>query len=334
MGSVVLAPGCPVLLGARVPSAWCVPLAWRAGGPVSMVTRSHFPSPGCSRRLLGGGDSCCSAPMGDTRGRAPLPLGGPCSSLPAIWGGHHPPRPTLAVLSCRRGGCGASSSPQHGDNRRDAQCPLSRHGRDPGSAAGEGTRCREPPWDQGLVPRVTPVPRCAQCPRGKPGRRAGHGHTGVTASPPQAAGTARRLFILFMSGPPVTASHHSSVPGDKFFAFPTSRGLTPTCPQHPGPPRGAQTPPRRGSPGTLTPQNAGVLAPERPIWRGRQRGAGGAGVGAGGAPGPGALRDRRDGLMEPIPLIDSISAVAAAGRGAINSIQGTGNLIWSGRAIN
>lgn len=72
---------CPACPGAALHGAPHVPgpSAWQAGGPVSMVTRSHFPSPGCSQQLPGWGLQPLPCAHGRLAGMSPL----------YAWGGEH-----------------------------------------------------------------------------------------------------------------------------------------------------------------------------------------------------------------------------------------------------
>lgn len=216
-----------------------VPSAWRAGGPVSMVTRSHFPSPGCSRQLSGGGCSRCPEPMGDGQRWAPLSRRGHTPTLPALLGVSPAPVSHPVCPGAVPGMAAVPDPhppPRGGEGCRGVPRPLPRcvwvggprqHGEvgDPvpvssSRAAGSTT---------GPVPRIIPVPRRIPQPPVPPASRG----TGLgTATPclhltPRhrgsgAIGTNRRLFIpLFISGLPITVSHH--------FLFPAINFFLPTC---------------------------------------------------------------------------------------------------------
>lgn len=123
---LVSSPPCPIsgipsplLLRAQhvCPLSTRVPSACRASGPVSMVTRSHFPSPGCSRQLSGGRCRRCPSSMGNGQGWAPPPWGAvllpfsprggaPCSMSP-VRPGATPGRLQYLTLSSHKGdeGC-------------------------------------------------------------------------------------------------------------------------------------------------------------------------------------------------------------------------------------
>lgn len=127
---------------------------------------------------------------------------------------------------------------------------------DPSSMARQATWCQElprvlltAPWGRGPVPRLFPVPRCTCSPQpgSEPGHRAGQSRVmPLSHLPPcrcvsQAVSTARSLFIpLFISGLPITISHHFLFPAINF-SFPISEGLTPTRLWCLGLPCGAQT---------------------------------------------------------------------------------------------
>lgn len=111
---LVSSPSCPMsgtpsalLLRAQhaCPFSTRVPSACRASGPVSMVTRSHFPSPGCSRQLSGGRCRRCPSPMGNRHGWAPQPWA--AALLPFSPRGGAPCPCPLCVLGLPRHGCSA-----------------------------------------------------------------------------------------------------------------------------------------------------------------------------------------------------------------------------------
>lgn len=144
-----------------------VPSAWRAGGPVSMVTRSHFPSPGCSRQLSGGGCSRCPEPMGDGQRWAPLSRRGHTPPFQPSWGCHRPPCPTLCVLGLSPGWpqCLTPILPPgavRGAGVCHVPCPGVFGWGDPGSTVRWGTRCQYLPHVLLGAPRDL-CPGSSQC---------------------------------------------------------------------------------------------------------------------------------------------------------------------------
>lgn len=162
------------------------------------------------------------------------------------------------------------------------------------------------PRGRGLRPGACRCHRAGAGTCREPGHRAGHGR------PPCAPLPRRPVPGCGHSPPPRCPPLHLraawyhltpfSAPGDKFF-LPGFRGLNSHPPTAPGAvpwPRACGRGQRGPSPHPLP---SGTRCPGTP-----------AGVGGGGgSPAAGRWRDRRAGLMEPIPLIDSISAAAGCG---------------------
>lgn len=179
---LVSSPSCPM---SGIPSALflraqheCplstrVPSACRASGPVSMVTRSHFPSPGCSRQLSDGRCRRCPPLMGNRQGWAPLPWGAvllpfsprgcaPCPMSP-VCPGDTPGRLQYLTLSLR---CGDEGCLGHAEAPVTAGLGGGTLVQWPGERSGAGSgNCWDHHRAKGIVPsRLIPVPRCIHGP--------------------------------------------------------------------------------------------------------------------------------------------------------------------------
>lgn len=277
-GGTGLVPGarCPACPRAALHGAPHVPVpsAWQSGGPVSMVTRSHFPSPGCSQQLLGWGLQPLPCAHGRPAGMSPL----------YAWGGEH-------------------------------ALPFDAFGVLPGPTSSPVSPAAAPPPDSCSA---WPPPKLARGARGLLSRRLG-GST-QDAAPPGAKFLAAGLWHCRPAREHHRAPRLVLEPSQCAPHIPCPMGLrvcrsTPST--SPGTPRagagGAGPRQRVGHPHPTALLTLPTWDPGTQISRLARVWVAGGGLAFGGSPGAGGLRDGREGIMEPIPLIDSISAAAGCG---------------------